>query len=99
MPKRRLPVEELVPREYWTPGEARRVLGMSEDFWQRAFDAGHIDGRRDDTKRAVRRLSAKSARSYLLIIGVQQQTQVPSANFSQAAAQRTRAWRRKRGHV
>ncbi len=53
---------DLVHREYWTPGEAARVMGRGADFWRHAFDRGSVTGYADGKRRYI---CAQSARDFL----------------------------------
>lgn len=59
----RIDIAELKEREYWTCGQAARVLGRSPGVWSALFDAGHVRGYRTEGGR--REINADSARAYL----------------------------------
>jgi hypothetical protein len=67
-----VPIAELAYREYLSTGECARLFGRGTQWWQEAFDGGHLEGYRDGTKRFI---NAASARAHLKQIGTQQRIQ------------------------
>lgn len=59
----RVSVADLKEREYWTPGEAAKVLGRGARYWVSKFDQQVVSGYQTETGR--RYLEANSARAHL----------------------------------
>lgn len=71
MPRKAMPIQELVHQEYWTPPQVARVLGHGVDFWKAAFDDGRVKGHRGKMKQgSPRMIKAQSARAYLEMLDV-----------------------------
>lgn len=56
-------LQTLAIREYWSCGDAAKVLGRSVYFWSRLFDEGKLVGYRTD--KGTRFFQSASARAYL----------------------------------
>ena len=55
--------ETIAAREYWSCGDAAKILGRGAHFWASLFDAGRVAGYR--TEKGKRFILASSARDYL----------------------------------
>lgn len=56
-------VADLKEREYWSCGDAAKVLGRGANFWSDLFDARKVAGYRSE--KGKRFILASSARAYL----------------------------------
>ena len=66
MPERRLKIDELIRREFWTCSQAARVLGRNADWWKARFDEGAVEGYTGGGKGGMaRHIKAESARALL----------------------------------